>query len=185
MLNCLRVDPVANSHAMLDKVRQLTARTHTRTPQINCSSSITAQSLNEHYSLISTCNDAINLLIANLLPTRASQTSLRWKYLTRWTMDKLKPTASALDKLPASFLRLAALIFAKPIAAVFNISLAASYVPHQWKTAVIKPIPKQACPIIPSGYRPISVTAILSRILERQSRQRLHLSSSRAPAQPT
>jgi len=76
-----RVDPVANSRAMWDKVRQLTGRTHTRSPQINCSSSITAQSLNEHYALMLT----INLPIVNLLPTRAPQTSLGWKYLTCWT----------------------------------------------------------------------------------------------------
>ena len=73
-----------------------------------------------------------------------------------------------MDKPPAWLLGLAAPIFAKPIAALFNISLGTSYVPHQWKTAVIKPICKQACPTIPSDYRPISVTANLPWILERR-----------------
>jgi len=83
-------------------------------------------------------------------------------------LDKLNPTKSGLDKLPAWFHRLAAPIFAEPIAALSNISLATYYVPPQWKTAVIKLVRKQACPTIPSDYRPISVTAILSRILERR-----------------
>jgi len=30
-----------------------------------------------------------------------------------------------------------------------------------------KPIPKLSCPAVPSDYRPISVTAILPRLLER------------------
>ena len=54
-----------------------------------------------------------------------------------------------------------------PLARLFHQSLATGVVPHQWKTAVIKPIPKIAAPTQPSDYRPISITPVLSRSLER------------------
>jgi len=60
-------------------------------------------------------------------------------------LDKLELTASGLHNLPAAwFLHLAAPIFAAAIADLSNTSLAASYVPHQWKVAVIKLMPNQA-----------------------------------------
>jgi hypothetical protein len=40
-------------------------------------------------------------------------------------------------------------------------------VPNQWKAACIVPVPKIPQPIEPADYRPISVTPILSRCLER------------------
>jgi len=39
--------------------------------------------------------------------------------------------------------------------------------PRHWKTASILPIPKIPAPLTPSDYRPISITPILSRMLER------------------
>jgi len=40
-------------------------------------------------------------------------------------------------------------------------------VPQQWKTAAITPIPKVPRPTKPSEFRPISVTPVLSRSLEK------------------
>jgi len=39
--------------------------------------------------------------------------------------------------------------------------------PRQWKTAVITLVPKISKPVQPSDYRPISITQVLSRSLER------------------
>ena len=58
-------------------------------------------------------------------------------------------------------------IFSSTLASLFNLSLQASLVPSQWKVACIHPIPKITPPKSPSDYRPISITCILSRILER------------------
>ena len=65
------------------------------------------------------------------------------------------------------FLRLGAPIFAAPLAKFFHQSLVTGVVPHQWKTAVITPIPKIVTPARPSDFRPISITPVLSRSLER------------------
>jgi len=82
-------------------------------------------------------------------------------------LDHLQPTATGLDGLPAWFLRQGAAIFCKPIANLFNLSLFTSTVPKQWKQASILPIPKVSAPTQHSDFRPISITPVLTRIMER------------------
>lgn len=72
-----------------------------------------------------------------------------------------------LDNIPAWFLKVGAPFFAGPICGMMNLSLSSSVVPRQWKIASILPIPKIPAPLTPSDYRPISITPILSRMLER------------------
>ena len=61
-------------------------------------------------------------------------------------LDKLKPTSTGMDQLPAWFLRLGAPIFSKPLANLINLSLNTSMVPLQWKQARICPVPKISTP---------------------------------------
>jgi len=82
-------------------------------------------------------------------------------------LDKLKSTATGLDALPAWFLRISAPSISSSIAAIFNLSLTTSFVPAQWTVAKIVPIPKIPHPVLLSDYRPISITPVLSRVLER------------------
>jgi gmma-aminobutyric acid receptor subunit gamma/cGMP-dependent protein kinase 2 len=82
-------------------------------------------------------------------------------------LDTLQPTAMGLDNIPAWFLKICAPFFAAPITDMMNLSLSSSIVPSQWKMASILPIAKTAAPVTPSDYRPISLTPVLSRVLER------------------
>ena len=50
---------------------------------------------------------------------------------------------------------------------LYNLSLSWSVVPLQWKSSVITPAPKVLRPTGCSDYRPISVTPIVSRLLEK------------------
>jgi len=52
------------------------------------------------------------------------------------------------------------------LAKLFNQSLSCGIVPQQWKKACITPIPKVAHPAGPGNYTPISITPVLSRMLE-------------------
>src|SRR5207244_11927203 len=81
--------------------------------------------------------------------------------------DDGKSIASGLDGVPRWLLRLGAPVFAKLLAALFNLSIRTSYVPVQWKTSSITPIPKINVPLKLSDYRLISITSVLSRVLER------------------
>ena len=76
-------------------------------------------------------------------------------------------TTADLDGIPASFLRTGAPIFSRPLATLFNLSLTSAVVPDQWKDAFITPIPKVTHPAAASDYRPISITPVLSRTMER------------------
>jgi len=97
-------------------------------------------------------------------------------------LDTLRPTATGLDELPAWFLRLGAPVFCEPLARLFNLSIATSIVPKQWKTAYICPVPKVSIPVCHADFRPISITPILSRIMEKSViRQFIYPTFTNAP----
>jgi len=91
-------------------------------------------------------------------------------------LQALYPTATSLDDLLAWFLKIGAPFFAAPIADMFNLSLSSSVVPKQWKAASIFPIPKISKPLTTTDHRPISITSILSRVMERIVRDHIYLS---------
>lgn len=125
---------------------------------------LTAQVLNNHYAAISGDSNY------NAPPAKLS-VSFPCCYVTELEvfrmLSHLKPTAAGLDLIPAWFIRLGAPAFAAPLAELFNQSLSHGIVPQQWKQAWISPIPKVAYPALASDYRPISVTSVLSRTMER------------------
>jgi hypothetical protein len=108
------------------------------------------------------------------------------QYISDWQvfqiLDHLHPTATGMDKIPAWFLRVGAPVFCEPLAHLFNLSLATSQVPIQWKTASILPVPKVTVPTQHSDFRPISITPVLTRIMERTITSRfLYPSFNNAP----
>ena len=56
---------------------------------------------------------------------------------------------------------------AQPVADLFSFSLLSSSLPDTWTKALVTPIPKVLIPVSLTDYRPISVTPILSRLLEK------------------
>ena len=128
-------------------------------------STVSRQSLNAHYAHISSD-------IGFKLPKRKHTVAANdIEIISEWhvfkILDSLRATATGLDQLPAWYLRLGASVFCKPLARLFNLSLSNSIVPQQWKQASICPVPKVATPISHSDFRPISITPVLSRIMER------------------
>jgi hypothetical protein len=128
---------------------------------------VTAESLNRHYADISTdpqyTEPAKNQSAAgaNCPPRCVSE----WEMFRM--LDTLRPTTAGLDGLPAWYLKLAAPICCNHLAYLFNLSIASSSVPSQWKEAYITLIPKVSCPQQPPDFRPISITPSLSRLMER------------------
>ena len=82
-------------------------------------------------------------------------------------LDKLKPTATGLDGLPVWFIRMAFPWIAGPVRHIFNLSYRTSLVPVQWMRSCITPVPTIAHPVECKDFRPISVTPVLSRVMER------------------
>ena len=124
---------------------------------------ITAETLNQHYAAVSSDPHYVE-------PNRKLSTDeddAISQCVGEWQVDTWRPTATGLDGLPAWFLRVTAPIFCKPVAYIFNLSLQTSTVPQQWKEARIRPVPKVSAPVQHSDFRPISVTPILTRMMER------------------
>lgn len=138
-------------------VRKLTGKTKNAgaAPE---TTGITAEQLNQHYAAISTDPAYQPPSKRCIVPSTYEQAISEWH---------VQSTGTGLDKLPAWFLRLGAPVFAKPLARLFNMFLVNSTVPLQWKRARIRPIPKVPAPQQPSDFRPISVTPVLSRVMER------------------
>ena len=156
------IDQKDGGKALWEQVRLITGKQGKPCPP----SSITAFTLNTHYANISTDND----YQPPSLKATANSTQPCHEITEQFVfhiLDRLRPTATGLDGLPSWFLRTGAPILAKPIAHLFNLSLHTSFVPSQWKTSSIHPIAKVPQPKTPADYRPISITPVLSRTLER------------------
>ena len=132
---------------------------------VNAADGISAESLNDHYANISTDQDYSQPQYKSTCSVENQDFTSEYAFLR--ILDQLRPTSTGLDRLPAWFLKLGAPVFSKPIAYLFNIT--ESFVPQQWKTAWIYPVPKVPALQSHADYRPISITSILSRrpIMER------------------
>jgi len=100
-------------------------------------------------------------------------------------LDNLRITAAGPDMLPSWLLKLAAPFISAPIAHLFRLSISTSSVPSQWLLSTIVPIPKSAQPTGCSDYRPISLTPILSRVLEKLLVRRFIYPSLLSPCPPS
>jgi hypothetical protein len=154
------VDSRTASKDMWGAVRRLTNRDHA----VQIPPGVDADVLNQHYAATSTDSSYTR-------PLRKSTAQGNEEPFTEWEvfsmLDSLKVTATGLDNLPAWFLRLGAPFFTKPITKLLNRSITESWVPIQWKRAYIRPIQKVRAPTGPADFRPISITPVLSRLVEK------------------
>ena len=83
------------------------------------------------------------------------------------------------DNIHPLILRNLADIIATPVAKIFQLSLREGRLPNEWKVAIVKPMHKGGSPHSPSNYRPISLTCVLGKCLERliKSAMQSHLAS--------
>ena len=58
-------------------------------------------------------------------------------------------------------------VFAPKLSALFRTLVRNGSFPDSWRTANIVPIPKCSSPSLPSDYRPISITPVLSKVFEK------------------
>jgi hypothetical protein len=149
------------SRELWDTVRSLTGKTK----HVNCNAvGVNAGQLNQFFASFST---DVNYVTPETKYTSFENVSPFLEFVVFSMLDKLRPTSPGLDNLPNWFLRLAAPCLAKPVAHLYNLSLTRSTLPKQWKISIITPVPKKAAPKTCEEFRPISVTPILSRILEK------------------
>ena len=71
------------------------------------------------------------------------------------------------DNISARLLKETNLELCKPLTTLFKRSIAESKLPDAWKEAQIVPIYKKGQKSKPGNYRPISLTSVVGKVLER------------------
>ena len=77
------------------------------------------------------------------------------------------------DGLHPLMLKLLAPVIKKPIKIIFDASLESGIVPDLWKKGIVKAIYKKGAKSDPGNYRPISLTSILCKVMEKIIRERI------------
>ncbi|EYC13222.1 hypothetical protein Y032_0044g1043 [Ancylostoma ceylanicum] len=98
-------------------------------------------------------------------------------YLTKW------PTSFSFtpDHIPFTFIKNTAHIISGPLSFIYNQSLLKSEVPRRWKHSYVTPILKKQPSSSPKNYRPVSITSLFCRLLEKIIKKHVtnHLSSNK------
>ena len=71
------------------------------------------------------------------------------------------------DGITSYFLKKVVARIAEPLCKVFNVSLSEGILPDEWKVAYIIPLFKKGDPQLASQYRPVSLTSVICKVLER------------------
>ena len=74
--------------------------------------------------------------------------------------------ACGVDEISTFVLKSCAEAFSIPLSLIFSRSISDSRVPSQWKDANISPIFKKGSRITAANYRPVSLTSVVSKVLE-------------------
>jgi len=90
-----------------------------------------------------------------------------YEYEVFLLLTSSKKTSPGPDKLPYWFFRYAAAELTPVITHLIRLTLSNGTPPKAWKHAVVTPVPKVTYPQNLSDLRPISVTPILSRLVEK------------------
>ena len=149
------------SKELWEKVWQITHKTKSD----SCLNQVTVAELNQHFATISTDQHYIPPLSKSTVYKPSVSSSFTEYHVFRM-LDQIS-TSAGLDNLPHWFLQMAASPFSLPLSHLFNLSLKQSIVPAQWKTSIITAVPKVNPPLTCSDYRPIFITPILARRMEK------------------
>ena len=87
---------------------------------------------------------------------------------------RIDPTkASGPDEIPGRLLREGAPWIAEPLLNIFNASLKSGRLPRDWTRVNITPVFKKGDKHAPKNYRPVSLTSLVIKVMERLIQRRL------------
>lgn len=127
-------------------------------------SACSAEDFNNYYAGISTNH---NYLAPKVKATATKFNEHISAHEVRKMLLHLKATSAGPDSIPYWFLKLSADYFKDQIADIINYSIYFQLYPSYLKCACIRPIPKTRSPNCFADYRPISVTNVVGRLIDR------------------
>jgi hypothetical protein len=136
---------------------------------------VDADFVNEHFASIAfDSNAAAPLFATTSISSNASMNESRDNCVVEYDactiehlLRKTKKTSPGPDDIPYWFFCKCSYELTEIVTYLFNMSLTLGVVPRNWHIANVTPIPKLPKPCTIADFRPISVTPILSRVLER------------------
>ena len=89
-------------------------------------------------------------------------------------LEKLNPSKSpGPDGMHPRVLRELKDQIAEPLCQLYRLSLQHGILPKEWKTGWVSPIHKKSSRLIPSNYRPVSLTSVVCKIMEQIIRDKI------------
>ena len=83
-------------------------------------------------------------------------------------LKRLKPKMSTgPDGIPSVALKKLSSSLASPLATMFESFMSVGQIPDEWRSAVVTPLFKKGLPTQCSNYRPVSLTSVVSKVMER------------------
>ena len=139
-----------------------------------CSTTVTnitdvANELNRHFASVFTCEPEGPLpnCPGYEAPTTMVQVSIDPSNILKRLQNLDTNKSAGPDHLHPRLLKELATIIAGPLSDLFQKSINAKSVPSDWKTAFVTPIFKKGSRLKAENYRPISLTSVVAKILER------------------
>ena len=127
-----------------------------------------AERLSEYFSSVFTVDNGVLPHISRKVDDETELNNIDFTPdLVYKHLRKLKEkTSSGPDLLPALLLKNLAGSLAEPLSLLFSKLFSMSAIPDIWKLAIVTPVYKKGSPSDASNYRPISLTCILSKLME-------------------
>ena len=145
--------------------RTVDRMTGRKTKTTNISSTIDPESTNTYFHSIN--SDAYYTTPERVVIPEDTRLPMIEAHLVEKFLMKQKRTAASPDEIPYWIWRDYAPFLAPMVTKIVNLSLNQQHVPLIWKLANITPIPKESPLVDCSQLRPISLTNIIIRIVER------------------
>ena len=83
-------------------------------------------------------------------------------------LKRLKPkTSSGPDGIPSVALKNLGSSLATPLAMMFESFMSIGQVPNEWRSAIVTPLFKKGLPSMRTNYRPVSLTSVICKLMER------------------
>jgi hypothetical protein len=139
-----------------------------------------ANILNNYFGSVCTVDNGNKPSVRRVVPDSVGIGKINFSPMTVLrAINKIKSnTSSGPDGFPPRPFKMLASSLADPLSMPFSSFMSIGQVPETWKTAIVAPIYKKGLASEPSNYRPISLTSVVYKLMERIIASDLMLSSS-------
>ena len=165
-----------NSKQLWDKMKSMTGMSNTRKALVTDNEEVFANQLNSFFARFeNVCTCVGGCVCTNGASDVINSVSLLHAEKINITEEEVRSTfhhlngrkATGPDNLSAFVLKTCAAELAPVWQPVFQCSMDTHIIPTKWKTSHIIPLPKIKCPKEPGDYRPVALTPVIMKVLEK------------------